>query len=327
MQTADQILATRPHEAAAFFGDSPEAAYRRLAKEWHPDVSAHPKASEVFQHIVALRRSQTGGSGKVTIISAKGREEIFLTPQAETDTGRRWVGPKVFAWSFEKEPDLAEVFLRHLRSTPFADDGMREQMRTVFPKNMRIVMHDDEPMLLFPRRGAALLADWLGTHGPFPPVHAAWLGSGMLNIAAWASWSGWSLPALGPETVALNPATHEVMLFAGWEAAAAAGERPVVASRRTLDLCPALASPGYMPPKTLTLDMVRRTLREALGDPSGMMLRANGCPPSMAKWINGPSAQDGREDYGNWMRALERAFGPRRFVRWSLTVAGVYPYC
>lgn len=323
--TADQILALRAHQASGLFGADPKGTFKELARRWHPDTSSHPEAAEVFRHIVTLRDAATKGAGQIQIVSKRGKETIFLEPVAETDTGRRWVGHKICAWSFEKEKDLEFVFARNLAALPFADAKMKEQMRTAFPKRWRRVTHDDAPMILFPIDGGAILQDWIGVHGPFPAVHAAWLGSGLLNIASYASWSGWHLPAIGLDTVAIAPDTHHVMLRAGWEAAAPAGERPVVASRRTIGLCPAIKAPGQPLPETLTIDIVRLTLREALGDPSGLTLKDRGVPAPMVDWINAPSHRNGAWDYARWHRALQSAFGARRFVEWNRRVADVYP--
>jgi len=323
--TADEILALRVQDARHLFAADGEQVFKRLAKLWHPDVSKDPKAADVFRRIVFLRKATKSGEGMTLIVDDKGEDHVELFPIGNTDLGRRWAGPDIFAWSFEKEPDLARVFIRNLRRIPFADNKMREQMRQVFPKYMREVRHDDQPMLIFPRLQSAILADWIGVHGPLPAVHAAWVGSGLLNIAAYTTYSGWHLPAIGPDTIGLDPATHKVFLFAGWESACGPFERPAVASQRTLSLCPALSAPGRTCPDTLTLDVIRRTMRESLGDPSGLTLEENGVPRPMAKWINAPSLPDGRKDYSNWHRALEEAFGARRFVEWDRGVAEVYP--
>ena len=172
-----------------------------------------------------------------------------------------------------------------------------------------------------------MLADWIDCHGPVPPVHAAWLGSGLMNIAAWTEWSGWALPGIALDTVAIDPGTHSVMLPAGWEFAAVAGARPAVASPRTLSLCPGLAAPGHPVPDTLTGDVVRLTLKEAMGDPSGLALADRGVPPSVVAWLSAPSPSDAIKDYHNWYAALHAAYGERRFVRWDLKVSAVYPDC
>ena len=323
--TADQILTLPQHQAASLFGSNPTLAFRKLARYWHPDVSTNPQASEVFARILALRETTKRGFGQISITGTAGVETIHLEPQAVTDTGRRWVGPGLQAWSFETEPDLAEIFIQNLRSLPFADQKMRKQMRKVFPKHMRIVTHENAPMIMFPRHNTAILADWIATHGSLPPVHAAWLGSGLLNIAAYANWSDWSLPTISLDTIAIDPATHLVTLPAGWEAVARAGNRPVVATKRTLGLCPALAAAIYLPPATLTRDVVRQTLREAFGDPSGLLLADKGVPTALINWIQAPSPFEAIVDYDHWYQALRDTFGIRKFVKWDRTVAAVYP--
>ena len=323
--TADELLTFPKARASELFGSDPKSTFHQLAKCWHPDVSKNPKATQVFEHIVSLKDFMEKGEGQICV-EYQGKLKIFhLEVQAQTSTGQRWVGPGLYAWTFEKAPDLEPVFIKNLKGVPFADKKMREQMRTTFPNRMHRVTYDGHPMVIFPRQEFAVLADWIDTHGPLPPVHAAWVGSGLLNIASYAAWSHWVFPGIALDTVAINPKTHEVMLVAGWEEAAQVNERPKVASKRTLSLYPALTVPGYMPLPTLTQDVVRQTLREALGDPSGLGLRAKGIPAGMAEWIQAPSAVKGTTDYIRWQEALENDFGKRKFVKWDKSITRVYP--
>ena len=324
--TADNILGLPQYLAPKLFGNEPEQTFRQLVKRWHPDTCSDPQAQQVFTRILALRESDKNGKGQVTVIGSAGEERVHLTTYAETDLGRRWVGPNVLAWSFEHEPDLAKVFRKNLRETPFADEKMRKQMCSVFPRFIREVTHDGAPMLMFPRKNTAVISDWIVVQGSFPTAHLAWLGSGLLNIGAWANWADWVRPAIALDTVTINPATHDVGLVGGWESAAQAGKRPVVASKRTLRLCPALTSPSFTPTTTLTQEIIRQTLREAAGDPSGLRLTDLGVPGPIAKWLQSAPAKDAVADYQNWHQALQQVYGTRKFVKWDKSISEVYSF-
>ena len=66
---AAAILAVREDEPERLFGVDVSAlagAFRALAKKWHPDLCAAPRAAEVFKHIlllhdVAEKRAANGG--------------------------------------------------------------------------------------------------------------------------------------------------------------------------------------------------------------------------------------------------------------------------
>lgn len=324
--TADEILALRPQDVLTVFGEDGKANLRGLLKQWHPDTQSHPDARRVFDHIMMLRGSQASEATYVVVRSNNKEWRIALGPKAETDTGRRWVGPKHFAWSFEKEPDLASVFADRLRELPRGGARMRNQMKHSLPTRMsKAALENGDPIVLIPRQNHAILDDWIKVHGHFPPAHLAWLGSGLMNVACFAERYNWTLPGISLQSVAIDPGVHDVMLFAGWEESSHLSARPVVASMRTLGLCPALKAPGYMPPETLTADVVRQTLREAAGDQSGMRLADRGVPEPMADWLNAPSASTAVSDYALWHGALEKSFGPRKFVKWSKSVSEVYP--
>ena len=302
--------------------------FKELAKLWHPDVCTKSEAGIVFAHLSALRRSVKDGSTDLTIRGENGIEQLSLVPVAQTDTGRRWIGLGMLGLSFEKEPDLAAVFMRNVKSLPYADSKMREQMSASFPRRIQVVTYLEEeskgPLLLFSRKQSAVMSDWIRFHGAIPPVHLAWIGSGLLNIGAWAGWSRWILPHISLDSVVINPERHNVRLIAGWEGAALEGKRPVVASNRTLKLCPLLASGGYTPPVTFTREVIRQTLREASGDPTGLMLEDRGMPRKMAQWIQSPPTPKAIDDYKAWHAALRAEFGERRFVKWDKTSAAVY---
>ena len=168
---------------------------------------------------------------------------------------------------------------------------------------------------------SAILSDWIKVHGPIPAIHLAWIGSRLMNIATWAGWAGWTLPNISLDNVAINPVTHDVMLLGGWEMVMPPHQRPLVASKRTLSLCPSLTSKGYIPPKSFNQEIVRLTLKEAVNDPSGMNLTL---PGPMIDWIKSPPHYSTLADFTNWHMALENSFGPRKFVKWDKAVDKVY---
>ena len=312
------ILKMRP-------GDLQDAEIKGLLKIWHPDVCDDPSADAVFEHLMSMRAVFSTNSEKITVVGRSGDKHIEIYAVAESDVGRRWVGPDLVAMSFDKEPDLADVFWNNIREVPRGDGKMKKQIRASIPASGERVQCDGTDMIMFARRSRAVLADWVSVHGSVPPIHAAWMCSGLLNIACWSDWAGWALPGISMESVVINPETHEVGLIWGWEAACPLDRRPVVASRRTLGVCPALAAPGRTPSATLTLDVLRLTMREALGDASGMMLVGNGVPEPMVDWLRSPSANSAVDDYRRWQKAVERAFGPRKFVEWEKSTNDVYP--
>jgi hypothetical protein len=303
-----------------------------LVRAWHPDVCQDPLASSVFLKILDLKEfveTQDNNSNIEGIeITYEGSRKSFKAQEiGEWTGGRRWVSKSHWAWSFEKSPDLAERFVEMLEQIYFADSKMKLQFENIFPLESKLAnLKHGTPIVLMPRHKSALLCDWIKVHGPLPPVHAAWIGSGLMNIAAWANWAGWSLPSISLETVSIEPISHTVYLPGGWEASCSKNEIPDFLPERVLNLFPDLASYDQILPENLTGQMIRQTLKECLGSSSGIHLDQVGVPFNMRKWLFSSAPKNAAMDYSIWCKNLEKDFGPRKFVKCLETVKSVYPF-
>lgn len=334
--TADQILALTPADRGRLFPKPAEAAkraFRKLATVWHPDVCADPRSAEVFAHLVRLRDAALGSARPAAAVSRTLRtrdgRRLGLSPLSTipVDTGEVLVGRRSLTWVYRADAaDLAEAEAATIAGFRFADDRMRAQMTPFLPTlDRRIPLADGEEALVMARHAdEVLLADLLRVKGAVPAEHAAWIGSGLLNLACWLDWAGLVHGTIAPETVLISPETHTVRLMGGWGFATKAGTRPIALPGRTLALAPRLAVKAEVVDARLDLELVRRTLREAFGDPTGATLTRGGAPEPIGRWLVLPPAKFAREDYADWLTALERVWGLRRFVRWGLTPDTIY---
>jgi hypothetical protein len=333
---AQEILSMTPSDRALLFpGPAEEVrrAFKRLATRWHPDVCADPRATEVFAHLVRLRDAALGPKRPVTSITrtlhtmdgrALGLSPLSIIP---LDTGEVLVGRRSLTWVYRAgTADLAEAGARRISGFRFADDRMRDQMSLFLPTlDKRIPLEDGGEALVMARHAdEVLLADVLRMRGAVPAEHVAWIGSGLLNIACWLGWAGLVHGAISPETVLVSPETHTVRLMGGWGFTTFAGARPTALPGRTLALAPRLSVKGEVVDARLDLELIRRTLREMLGDPTGGGLLRGGAPEPIGRWLIMPPSRSAREDYADWLGVLERVWGKRRFVRWDLTPDSVY---
>jgi hypothetical protein len=87
---------------------------------------------------------------------------------------------------------------------------------------------------------------------------------------------------------------------------------------------PQLAITGAKAGSTNDLELIRQTLREALGDPRGTTGAVFGVPTPLSTWIAMPPSTSAVEDCGAWQNALEEAWGKRRFVDYPVRAMGVY---
>lgn len=334
---ADAILSTTPRDAARLLGDGPKEvrrAFHRLASEWHPDVCRDPRAGEVFAHLVGLRdalaRTRPASPQRpdpaIRLETIDGRN-IGMRPLGTTkgDLGHILVGRGTVTFLHDADnADLAAAEAAAIRSFRFADDRMRAEMSRFLPKIAREMQLKDGRAAIAVERcpDDVLLSDLLA-RGPMEPVHAAWLCSGLMNIAAWLAWSGMTHGAIDPRHILVSPAGHAVKLVGGWAFAANTGSRPTALPERTLAALPALALPGATLTPQTDLELVRLTVREAMGDPFGARLKGLGVPDPIRSWLTMPPTAGGIGDYGAWSVAIDKSW-PRRFVQLDVTPEDIY---
>ncbi len=333
--TAQEILKMSRRDILSMFPGE-EAQQRKgfvqLLAKWHPDVCADPAAAEVFAHIVKLR-DQTFSRKPMsrferTLVTAGGRK-LRISPLniLKADQGEIIVNRNTLATLFPaKYCELARAEAEVIQRFRYADEEMKAQMAPFLPRVLRREELANGDLLVIVRKGPReiLLSDLLAREGRMPEAHAAWLCSGLMHICAWLDYAGLVHGAISPENILIDPESHTVRLAAGWAFASRAGRRPQALPARTLSLLPRLALRHETVDSGCDRELVRKTLREALGDPAGTNGAVFALPPAISAWVNGAPADSAVEDYARWQSALETGWGPRRFVEYPLEVADIY---
>lgn len=338
LSQAEEILSHRGAAGArALFSADPEEArarFRNLAAQWHPDHCDDPKAGEVFRHLIKLREQlkvgarpgPEGVTGEEVILTARTGLRFRTRPlyRHQSDIGEILVGARTVSNLVPPEnADLAALEVAAVCGFRFADDRMRAQMADGLPELMEERPLEGGGTLLIYRKdpGEMLLADLLRRDGPLPPEHAAWVCSGLLNVAAWLGWAGMWHGGISADTVAVNTDTHSVRLVGGWAFSGKAGDRATAFPNRTLHLMPFLAVKTRLPDEGVTLGLIRRTVLEALGDPNESRLDTIGVPDPVGRFLRLPPARTGAEDYASWQSALRDGWGGRKFVIYPVPAA------
>lgn len=323
--TADQLLALTPDQARLLFpGDAAAVAARfhALARRWHPDRNPDPRAAAVFARISSLsatvRRSLTPAERRLTTIGGRAFRLAYRATRA-TDFGETLIGDRVIAHLVP--PSLDDLADRAAAFAPrFADERMRKAMARLLPHPLATLQTPDGYAFVERKpAGAVLLRDLL-TLGPVDPRQAAWMTTRLVNIASWLQWAGLAHGAIGPDTLLVSPADHGLALTGPFLCARPFGERAPVLPERTLAAVPRYAA--ALLDDRLDPELIRLTIREALGDPAGTRLAADPAfPQPFAQWLLMPG--DAAQSFPAWERAREASFGPRRFVPWDVDTAAL----
>ncbi|MEP3667023.1 MAG: J domain-containing protein [Roseibium sp.] len=300
-------------------------AFHKMVATWHPDVCRDPMAGAVMEHLLKLRdRALSGGRAKPGL---QGLERILETRDGRrlrvglhsvraSDFGEILVGDQTVTFVFSADAeDIGQREAKAIETFRYADDKMRKQMVMALPKVLREMPLTGNRHAIVQKRqpGEVLLADLLERDGPMDPKHAAWLGSGLLNIACWMSWARMVHGAISPEMILVDTATHNVRLIGGWGMSLGMGERPDILPERTVQRLPRLAVAGQTVDSSVDLELIRLTVSEALGQKN---LKAI-LPKEMFAWLSFPPRKTAMEDYAAWHEALVAAWGPRKFVQYG----------
>lgn len=147
--------------------------------------------------------------------------------------------------------------------------------------------------------------------GKLSARHVAWIISRLENLCCVLQFSGLVHPEITPDTVFINPYTHQASLYGGWWSAARQNSYTPDRSRiaRTSE----------------NLIGLRRTAAEVLGFSSLEDVRpAASVPRPMTDFLTAVPKDTAYEDFGFWDETLTRAFGERKFVAMDTDDTEIY---
>ena len=181
----------------------------------------------------------------------------------------------VYVFGSQTEADAFSQGLDRLRF-PASDD----KLQRVFPElKMEIGLQTGGKAHAYLRRPNCYPA---GMFAPWASAHLAWVISRMENICCALEFSGIEHGDIAPDSVWVNPLTHEGMLFGDW--------RKVGGKRSRADL-------------------------NALRKTAIALAKNTGEPKELYRFLNSPPAQDAYADFEKWDRVIEDGFGGHRFIK------------
>lgn len=340
--TAEALLEIPSIQPEKLFSGDDEAdkkLYRMLALGLHPD--RHPAHAEAFKHLAALKAARDrqiaadtwrgAGVQKLVLRGGKRLNIRFLRRHA-FELGTLLIGRRSVTYLFR--PEHGGLYARGVHAIGgfrYANHVMQTEMERCLPRIQLRAETTAGPVLVIHRPPDAVrlrdALDHLG--GRMDPRYVAWILSTLHNLGAWLQWAGLTHNAIDVDSYFISPATHCGMLLGGWWYARDTGERmthlPVSSAGVWKTITPPGAATAAVATPRLDRELIRQVGRTLLGDPAGTrLLRDAGVPPALRTWVTTPGADDGIEDYANWARARESAFGRRRFVVMDLTPQEMY---
>jgi hypothetical protein len=340
--TAAALLAIPVSAPERLFGGDEEAdrrLYRALARKLHPDHGTGN--AEVFAHLGALKAARDRqidggtwcGAGRRELALASGKRLTIRYLRRRTfELGTLLIGPRSVTYLVRGEHQgLFEQGVAAIRGLGYANDVMRSEMSRFLPRIELEAETREGPALVVARMPDALrlrdVLDHLG--GAMDPRHVTWILSTLHNLGAYLQWAGLTHNAIDLDSCFISPHHHSGFLLGGWWYARPAGEAmshlPAPSAGVWRTITPPHPAAGRSATPRLDRELIRLVGRTLLGDPGGTrLLRDPRIPPALRSWVTTPGDGDGIQDYANWARAREAAFGPRRFVAMDLTPQAIY---
>ncbi len=332
--TAEAILAVPLDKPERLFsgGGAIKKEWHGLAALWHPDRNPEPRAAGVLQHInmlyqIALQKLASGQWEGAGVLELPDRTLPYLR-MLRFELGERYIGETFVAYALEKaNRPLFDSALRTAAGFRYADEAMKKEVSCTLPRQEAVAETADRLVLVVKRKPDMVALGDLLDHaaGRLEARHAAWIVSGLMNIACYLEWAGLMHGAIAADTAFVSPRYHTVALLGGWWYAAPAGAKLLALPQRTLDAVPPMVADAKRAACAVDSELIRQLAREMLGDPGGTkLLRDGSVPRPFAQWIAHPPADSAQADYRNWEKAREASFGARKFAGVPAEAGDIY---
>jgi hypothetical protein len=336
MLAAAEILAISEPERLFGTSDAVHDGYHSLAKRWHPDAPSGD--ATVFAHINDLhskaKKLLANGvwhvPGLLEFTAAGKQYRVRYVHTFEFELGKAFLGKTLLTYVIRKEfADLVEKARVLISKLHYPDRKTKEVMARYLPKLTAyhetatdVVMTLDKPADLIRMRD---LRDHLG--GKIDPKHVAWIVSRLLNHTSYLEWAQLTHNDISLDSLFICPEHHTVCLLGGWWYATATTDRLTALPARTLNYASREMLAEKKPSLRIDPELARLTARELLGDATGVHLMNDpNLPRSMVDWLRLSGSGSAMQDYTQWRDSvLMKSFGPRKFVKFSVSADEVYP--
>ena len=219
-----------------------------------------------------------------------------------------YVARRNIAFHFRQDgPKKAELFRRNTALLDYPSADVRN-LESFFPKisggfdledgSFLLVIAKDEdeyPLRLF---------------GALPGRHVAWIISRMENLCCVLEFSALVHPQIDPDTLYINPYTHQACLYGNWWKA---GKSNTYDSNREL--------------LQLRQNQIglRNTASATLGYPDRAKLNPTpDIPKALVDFIRSAPSPTAYDDFGLWDEMLIKAYGERKFMHMDTDDSQIY---
>lgn len=341
--TAEQILAMT--KAGDLFTNDPvicKVEYRELSKHWHPDTNHNSKSQDVFCKIgelytSALKDFETGTWNKSNFIKLAltngSHVEITYLDTFNFELGRCYVtNTKVIYVLNNKADKYIQALKTGLNNIVYRDKDMQDYFSRFFPKNIKFrkISDTDEHFLVFDKTSDVFplknLIDYFNKVGlQNKDKHIAWMITRLLNIAVLFNRSGLVHNGITLENCFVSPHYHTILLYGGWWYSTKSGEKMIGVPRSVYEVMPISAKTSKTSSFITDLESIKLLGRQLFGSTNcRKLVEDTKVPKPIADFLVSGSSSDALKELKNWDKALELAYGERKFIPLEVTSEDLY---
>jgi len=341
MTSAEKILSIPDDRPEILFDQTlVKTQFRDMAKLWHPDVSSHPKAVDVFKHInllykAAVYKIDNGlwiDPYQTLIHDTKGKQyRIKHRYRTKFDLGEVLVSDTVVAYLVDKtHKELYDNAIARIKGFKFKSDNMKKEISKYLPQIKAQLETKDQFVLVLEKTADVIplrcLLNYKG--GKIDGKHAAWIISSLHNILCYLQVSGLAHNDISVDNYFVSLTHHSGLLLGGWWFSTPLDSKLTRVPARTYRLMTPSMKTEKIATMRLDAALSKAIGREILGDLGGTRLsKVSEAPAPLLNWVQLPSSGDHIKDYNLWMKqVLPKAYGERKFIKLDISIDDVYQY-
>ena len=294
--------------------------YKQYVKLVHPDVCKLPNAQAAFEKLYKLYNSAldnlqkgTWEQNEVLWIAGSG---IKYLNKKEFELGTRYVTRNEIIYIFN--PGKEKYMQRYLRSI----DAFRYANKDIQRKHDRLtpkVSHSSADAIYLMKKATEYPMDsaMAAYRYGFSGRDISWMISRMCNLVCYLHHVGLVHNGIKPENLFIDFENHSISLYGGFWYAVEEGCYMIGTSKDIYDLMPSNVKTSKLADIITDLESIKAIARKLIKD-------AKDVPKQIKDWANSGSSSDPVAEFHKWDRALEAAYGERKFVVFSANADEIY---
>lgn len=289
--------------------------YRDLAKQFHPDTSNHKDSALIFEKIhifyeeaeKAIMSDNWVEKNTLILKSHDKRYKIKYLKQDSFELGLKYYSTNNVVYVLNKEhKKYYDNAIKILRNLKYSSKDMEKEFKRYVPEikaNFQCI--DGRYVLVFAKsKGDYSLKD-VKTNYDLSARHLTWIVSRLSNIACFLKYNGIVHNGISIENCLICPEFHTVLLYGGWWYATKEGDTMIGTQKSIYDIMPVKDKTEKIANTKTDLESIKLL---------GRQYYCKDTPKEILKWFDKASGDDSYEEYNDWYKTVDMAYGVRKFI-------------